>query len=106
MNDELLAELGRMPDVEVAPSQWTGEPAIWVDGREIVHAHEGHVEIRLTGKLINALDAERAMPRARTSDWVLVAETERELILGLSTRAVEVNRSDVGCVPGRPSTAL
>jgi len=92
MNDELLAELGRLPDVEVAPSQWTGEPALWVDGREIVHCHGALVEIRLTGKLINALDDERAMRRARTSDWVLVQNDERELILDLASRAVEANR--------------
>jgi hypothetical protein len=92
MNAKLLAELRRLPDVEVAPSQWTGEPALWVDGREIVHAHREHIEIRLTGKLINALDDERAMRRARTSDWVLVAPHERELILELAGRAVEANR--------------
>jgi hypothetical protein len=92
VNDELLAELGGLPDVEVAPSQWTGEPALWVDGREIVHAHGELVEIRLTGKLINTLDDERAMRRTRTSDWVLVANDERELILDLASRAVEANR--------------
>jgi hypothetical protein len=92
MNEDLLAELRRLPGVEVADSQWTGEPALWVDGREIVHAHGEHVEIRLTGKLINALDDERAMRRARTSDWVLVAERERGLILDLARQAVEANR--------------
>jgi hypothetical protein len=92
MNDELLADLRLLPDVEVAPSQWTGEPALWIDGREIVHAHGALVEIRLTGKLINALDDERAMRRARTSDWVLLARAERELILDLARRAVEANR--------------
>jgi hypothetical protein len=92
MNDELLAELRRLPDVEVAPSQWTGEPALWVGGREIVHAHGELIEIRLTGKLINALDDERAMRRARTSDWVLVQNGERELIVDLASRAVEANR--------------
>jgi hypothetical protein len=92
MNAKLLAELRRLPDVEVAPSQWTGKPALWVDGREIVHAHGEHIEIRLTGKLINALDDERAMRRARTSDWVLVVASERGLILELARQAVEANR--------------
>ena len=92
MNNDLLAELRRLPDVDVAPSQWTGEPALWVDGREVAHAHAGFVEIRLTGKLINALDDERAMRRARTSDWVLVASSERELILDLAEQAVKANR--------------
>ena len=88
----MIEELATIPGVEVAPSQWTGEPAIWVDGREVVHRHGRHVEIRLTGKLINALDDERAMRRARTSDWILVDEGERELVVELARRAVEANR--------------
>jgi hypothetical protein len=92
MNEELLGELRRLPGVDVKPSQWTGEPAVWVDGREIVHAHDDWIEIRLTGKLINRLDDERAMRRARTSDWVLVDKAERELIVELAQRAVEANR--------------
>jgi hypothetical protein len=88
----VIEELASIPGVEVAPSQWTGEPALWVDGREIVHVHGEYVEIRLTGKLINALDDERAMRRARTSDWVLVDKRERELILELARRAVGANR--------------
>ena len=88
----MIEELAALPGVELAPSQWTGEPALWVDGREIVHTHGEHIEIRLTGKLINALDDERAMRRARTSDWVLVDVRERKLILELARRAVEANR--------------
>lgn len=92
MNEYLLANLSGLADVEVAPSQWTGEPAIWLDGREIVHAHGDWIEIRLTGKLITRLADERALRRARTSDWVLVDARERELILDLVQRAVEANR--------------
>jgi hypothetical protein len=88
----VIDELATIPGVEVAPSQWTGEPALWVDGREIVHEHGEHIEIRLTGKLINALDDDRAMRRSRTSDWVLVDKRERELITDLARRAVEANR--------------
>jgi Family of unknown function (DUF5519) len=92
MNDDLLAELSGLPGVEVAPSQWTGAPALWIDGREIVHEHDAWIEIRLTSKLINRLDDERAMRRARTSDWVLVDRRERKLILDLASQAVEANR--------------
>jgi hypothetical protein len=92
MNKQLLAALRDLPDVEVAPSQWTAEPAIWVDGREIVHAHREWVEVRLTGKLINQVEDERVLRRARTSDWVMVDKKERELILDLARRAVEANR--------------
>jgi Family of unknown function (DUF5519) len=92
MNKQLLAALRDLPDVEVAPSQWTGEPAIWVDGREIVHAHREWIEVRLTGKLINRIEDDRVLRRARTSDWVMVDAGERELILELVRQAVEANR--------------
>ena len=91
MNTPLLDELSRLPGAEVAPSQWTKEPAIWVDGREIVHAHGRWVEIRLTSKLINRLDDDRVLRRARTSDWVMVDEAERGLILALASQAALAN---------------
>lgn len=92
MNGQLLADLRSLPGVEVAPSQWTGEPAIWVDGREVVHAHKEWIEVRLTRKLINQVEDDRVLRRARTSDWVMVDSAERELILDLARRAVEANR--------------
>jgi hypothetical protein len=92
MNEALLDELRRLPGAEVAPSQWTGEPAIWVDGREIVHAHEPWIEIRLTSKLIDRVDDDRVLRRARTSDWVMVDEGERDLILELATQAAAANQ--------------
>ena len=91
MNSALLDELGRLPGAEVAPSQWTNEQAIWVDGREIVHAHERWIEIRLTSKLITRLDDDRVLRRARSSDWVMVDEAERDLILALATQASAAN---------------
>jgi hypothetical protein len=92
MNERLLTDLRALPGIEVAPSQWTGEPAIWVDGREIVHAHNEWIEVRLTGKLINKVEDDRVLRRARTSDWVMVDRKERELILDLARQAVEANR--------------
>jgi hypothetical protein len=92
MNESLLSELRRLPDVEVAPSQWTGQPAIWIDGREIIHAHGDWIEIRVTRKLITRLDDDRAMRRAYSSDWVMVDRAERDLILTLARQAVEANR--------------
>ena len=91
MNTSLVDELSALPGAEVAPSQWTGEPAIWVDGREIVHAHGRWIEIRLTSKLINGLDDDRVLRRARTSDWVMVDEGEHELILELAGQAASAN---------------
>jgi hypothetical protein len=93
VNAALLVELSRLPGAEVAPSQWTKEPAIWIDGREVVHAHEPWIEIRLTSKLINRLDDDRVLRRARTSDWVMVDESERDLILDLARQAAAANRT-------------
>jgi hypothetical protein len=92
VNEQLLQELAGLPGVEVAPSQWTGEAAIWSDGREIVHAHDRWVEVRLTGKVINKVEDDRVLRRSRTSDWVLVDKAEHDLILDLTRQAVEANR--------------
>jgi len=92
VKDKLLEELAGLQGVEVAPSQWTGEPAIWSDGREIVHAHDRWIEVRLTGKLINRVEDDRVLRRSRTSDWIMVDAAERELIVDLARQAVEANR--------------
>jgi hypothetical protein len=92
VNEELIAKLRGLPGVEVAPSQWTGTPAIWLDGREIIHSHGQWIEIRLTGKVINQLEDERALRRARTSDWVMVDAAESDLIVDLAQQALEANR--------------
>jgi hypothetical protein len=91
MNRTLLDELSRLPGAEVARSQWTDEPAIWVVGREIVHAHGRWIEIRLTSRLINQLEDDRVLRRARTSEWVMVDEGEHELILELAGQAASAN---------------
>lgn len=86
-------ELRVLPGVEEAPSQFHGEPALWVDGREFLHFHgPGLVEIRLTRRLIRDLEDERAPARARYSDWVIVRTEHRDLVLELARRAAEANR--------------
>ncbi len=93
MNDELLTRLAGLPGVERRPSQFHGEPAFWIDGREFVHFHgERWVEIRLTGKLIDRLDDERAMRRSRTSDWVIADVEYGDLAVELARQALEANR--------------
>jgi hypothetical protein len=93
VNEAIFEDLRKLPGVEVAPSQWTREPAIWVAGREIVHAHDRWIEIRLTSKLITRLDDDRVLRRARTSDWVMVDESERDLILDLAAEAAAANQA-------------
>jgi hypothetical protein len=92
VNEQLLEQLARLPDVEQRPSQFHGEPAFWIDGREFVHTHgDDWIEIRLTGKLISRLDDDRALRRSRTSDWVMVDARHEELILELARQALEAN---------------
>ena len=93
MKEDVLARLRQLPDVEERPSQFHGEPALWIDGREFVHMHgPDWVEVRLTAKLINRLDDERAMRRSRTSDWVMIEARHADLIVELARRALDANR--------------
>ena len=93
MNEELFARLAELPDAEQRPSKFHGEPALWIDGREFVHTHgDRWIEIRLTSKLINQLDDERAMRCSRTSDWVIVETQHADLIVELVRQALEANR--------------
>jgi Luciferase len=88
-----MAKLAELPGVEQRPSQFHGEPALWIDGREFVHTHgDRWIEVRLTSKLINRLDDERAMRRSRTSDWVMVEAQHADLIVELARQALEANR--------------
>jgi Family of unknown function (DUF5519) len=94
MNEQLLARLAELPGVEQRPSQFHGEPAFWIDGHEFVHTHgEEWIEIRLTGKLINRLDDERALRRSRASDWVMVDPLHADLVLELARQALDANRA-------------
>jgi hypothetical protein len=88
----LLERLRSLPGLEEAPSQWTGGPAFWVDGREIFHVHGNDVEIRLTRKLIRDVDDARVVERTRTSDWVVLPASATETIVDLTRRAIDANR--------------
>ena len=91
--NELLGRLAELPGVETKASQFHGEPAFWIDGREFAHTNgDRWIEVRLTGKLINRLDDERAMRRSRTSDWVMVDVEHADLIVELARQALDANR--------------
>jgi len=93
VNDQLWERLRALPDVEERPSQFHGEPALWIDGREFVHTHgDRFIEVRLTGKLINRLDDERALRRSRNSDWVMIDAQHADLIVELARKALDANR--------------
>lgn len=89
-----LAAHLRSIGLEQAPSRWGADPAFWWRGREIVHTHGDLIEIRLTRKGIRELEDDRAMLRARTSDWVMVAANHEDLILDLAERAKALNTND------------
>ena len=93
MNEPLLEALRTLPDVEEWPSQFHGEPAFWIDGREFAHTHGDHeIEVRLTRKLITRVDDERVVRRARSSDWVILRQSDEQLVLELARQALEANR--------------
>jgi hypothetical protein len=81
--------------LQQVPSRWGADPAFWWRGREIVHTHGDFVEIRLTRKGIREIEDDRAMLRARTSDWVMVGIEHEDLIVELAERAQVLNTKDV-----------
>jgi hypothetical protein len=92
--EEALARLRMLPGVEEAPSQFHGEPAFWIDGREFAHLHRARakIELRLTRRLIRGLDDRRVARRSPSSDWVSVPLAEVELVSQLAYAALEANR--------------
>jgi hypothetical protein len=93
VNERLLTALRALPDVEAWPSQFHGEPAFWIDGREFAHTHgDQEIEVRLTRRLIGRVDDERVVRRTRTSDWIVLRQSDEELVLELARQALEANR--------------
>ncbi len=90
---ELWTRLRELADVEERPSRFHGEPALWIDGREFVHTNGARwIEIRLTRRLINRVDDERAVRRSRTSDWVMVDVQYADFAVELAALALAANR--------------
>jgi hypothetical protein len=89
-----LAARLRSLGFEQAPSRWGADPAFWWQGRELVHTHGNLVEIRLTRKGIRDLQDDRAMLRARTSDWIMVRSEHEDLIVDLAECARALNTND------------
>jgi Family of unknown function (DUF5519) len=89
-----LAARLRSLGFERAPSRWGADPAFWWHGREVVHTHGDLIEIRLTRAGIRDLQDDRAMLRARTSDWIMVRSEHEDLIVDLAERARALNTND------------
>ena len=83
-------------------------PALWVGTREVVHFHEGELEVRLTKAVIRARRDElaadgRVTLRGRSSDWLSVRfgpDDDSDGPLDLVRDAVEANRPTAP--PGLP----
>jgi hypothetical protein len=85
--NELLAALRNVPELEEGESRWGG-PAFFARGRELVHFHPRCAEVRLGRKLIRtALEDERLFARAPGSDWIVVPESEVQLVVELARAA-------------------
>jgi hypothetical protein len=85
--NDVLAALRTVPGLEEGESRWGG-PAFFSAGREVVHFHPGIVEVRLGRKLIReTLEDERLFARARNSDWIVVPDSEVELVVKLARAA-------------------
>jgi hypothetical protein len=81
------------PELEARPSQFHGEPALWLDGREIVHTHGcDEVEIRLTRREAARRDHVGFWQRTPSSDWVGLRAADEELGVALVRAAISANR--------------
>jgi len=81
------------PELEARPSQFHGEPALWLDGREIVHTHGAdEIEIRLTRREAARRDHDGFWQRTPSSDWVGLLAVDEELGVELARVAVAANR--------------
>lgn len=91
----------RVRGVEARPSQFgTHPPAWWLGGREIAHAHQGKVEVRLTRRVMarmrDTLERDARIDYRRPgSDWVrlqLRTGADVDQALRLLRIAVRANR--------------
>jgi hypothetical protein len=81
------------PELEPRPSQFHGERALWLAGREIVHMHgPDEIEIRLTRGEAARRDHVGFWQRTRSSDWVGLPAADEELGVELARAAIDANR--------------
>lgn len=90
---ELTSRILDIPDIEEQKSKYSSEPAYFIGKREIAHFHSNNlIDIRLTKKLIKALNLQDKAP---TSDWYEVGfkkESDLARIIILLESAVKANK--------------
>ena len=98
---DFTARTTRVRALEARPSQFGSHPpAWWMGRREIAHAHLGHIELRLTRKVMARMREElradaRVDYRRPGSDWVrlqLRTAADVDLAMRLLPLAVRANR--------------
>ena len=98
---DFTARTTRVRGLKARPSQFGSHPpAWWLGRREIAHAHRGHIELRLTRKVMSRMREELAADarvdyRRPGSDWLrlqLRTSADVDLAMQLLPLAVRANR--------------
>lgn len=109
---ELPEFLGRIEGSVESDSAFVSGPALWVDGKEILHPGEGHsYDVRLTRAVIRQMRIRlRSDPRvtlrsSASADWVEVtlgSAADEEFLVELVELAVAAHRPDDGTQGRQP----
>lgn len=108
--DRVMAVLGAIDGVEVSPSMFGTDDAIWCNGKEIAHFDaDDVVDVRLTKAVIREMRAElrsdeRVTLRKRASDWIEVrmsTTNDVDAVVALVERAAAAHRAPPGVIPKR-----
>jgi len=95
-----------IPGSVVAPSSFVDGPALWVNGKEILHRDaDGPYDIRLTRSVIRSYrdrlraDSRIILRRSSSSDWIEVIGDDVSLVVELATLAVAAHIPKKGQTP-------
>lgn len=108
--DKLFKAMAQIDGVIQSPSQFSDKPALWVNGKEIAHAHDSTLDIRLTRKNISAKRASlkkdtRVSFRSSSSDWLefaISSESDIDAAMELLKEAADAHRAKPGSASRPP----
>jgi len=78
--------------VMLGESAFVDGPALWVDAKEIAHAHDDEVDVRVGRKHIRA---QGLTPHRPSSDWCVLPSKHTEQLAELIELAASQHRVDV-----------
>jgi hypothetical protein len=108
MRDRVMRALAAIDGVEVSPSMFGTDDAVWCNGKEIAHFDADDViDIRLTKAVIRERRAElradqRVSLRKNASDWLevkFVSDADVAFVAELGERAAAAHRPSPGVAP-------